>query len=490
MKFFHISDLHIGLRLMNRDLREDQEYILNQVIEMALREKPDAMVIAGDIYDKAVPSAEAVEIFDRFIRNITEALPDMTVMVISGNHDSAPRVDYFRNVLARQRLHMIGIPPQKQEDTIEKVTLRDQYGNVNFYLLPFVKPSMVKVITDVDKNGGNLSYNETLHRLIERESMDFSERNVLVSHQFYLPPGKKAEEIERADSEIRTVGNIDQVWADVLERFDYAALGHIHKPMKVGSEYIRYCGSPLACCVSEAGQQKGILVVEMGETAEGYGETEWHGEIEKEAWRKLNGETGREQAGEVDGIEEKAAGRLEGNMAVETEGKSEKKPETQPETQLTVKPEVQAAQEAPDPKVQAAQEAPDQKAQAAQESQADSKADWLHVRVLPLTPLRQVRVIRGELEEVLTQACGDYVTVILTDQADLHVLDMQDRLREAFPYLLEIRREVLRRVNYSRGPVMEEETDPLELCCRFLKDTDETDRKILTDVIHTVWEVN
>lgn len=180
-------------------------------------------------------------------------------MMISGNHDSAPRVNCFRKVLSGQNIYMVGQPPRTESEYIEKVTLNDAYGEVNFYLLPFVKPSMVKQVVGVDENGNNLSYNETLHRLIGREKINSDERNVFVSHQFYLPSGKNAEDVERMDSEMRTVGNIDEVSADVLGKFDYAALGHIHKPMKVGSELYRYCGTPLACSVSEAQQQKALL---------------------------------------------------------------------------------------------------------------------------------------------------------------------------------------------------------------------------------------
>lgn len=383
MKFLHLSDLHIGLKLMNRDLREDQEYILKQVVAIAEKEQPDAIVIAGDIYDKAIPSAEAVEVFDAFISALTLSLPKTVVMMISGNHDSGPRVDCYRSVLSRQNLYMIGMPPQKEEDYIEKVTLEDAYGNVNFYLLPFVKPSMVKKVVGVDENGNNLSYDAAVHKLIERAQIDLSERNVLVSHQFYLPIGKSSDEIERMDSEIRTVGNIDEVCADVLEAFDYGALGHIHKPMKVGSEVYRYCGTPLACSVSEAGQQKGIIMVEM---------------MEKSAEVKTT--------------------------------------------------------------------------------------------VLPLEPLRQVRVVKGTLEEVLKQACKDYVTVILTDKVDLDVIDMQERIRIAFPNLLEIRRETLRKADYSRDFAAEENLDPFELCCAFLKDLDDGEKEILRDVINTVQEVS
>ena len=381
MKFFHLSDLHIGLKLMNRDLREEQMDILRQVTDLAREEQPDAVVIAGDIYDKAVPAAEAVEVFDSFITELRRAVPEAEMMLISGNHDSGLRLNCFREILDEQKVHMIGLPPRREEEYIEKMTLQDAFGPVNFYLLPFVKPSMVKQIVGVDENGNNLSYDATLHKLIAREEVNTAERNVLVSHQFYLPMGGDAEKVERMDSEIRTVGNIDAVAADMLEVFDYAALGHIHKPMKVGSELYRYCGTPLACSVSEAGQQKGVIMVEIGEK--------------------------------------------------------------------------------------------------------DSKTS-VKITVLPLKPLREVRIIKGSLEEALAQACEDFVTVILTDKVDLDIIDMQDRIRMAFPYLLEIRREVFRKADYSEQLMAEKEQDPFELCCSFLKDLDDEEKTILRDVIHTV----
>lgn len=381
MKVFHLSDLHIGLKLFNRDLIEDQIYILDQIVSIAEKEQPNAIVIAGDIYDKAVPSAEAVAVFDHFTTTLAERLPETEIMMISGNHDSAPRVNAFRQILSRQKIHMIGMPPMTEEEMIERVTLQDEYGPVNFYLLPFVKPSMVKQITGVDENGNNLSYNETLHRLVEREMIDGTERNIFVSHQFYLPVGTEAEDVERMDSEICTVGNIDEVKADILEKFDYAALGHIHKPMKAGSEYARYCGTPLACSVSEAEQQKGVVMLELKE---------------------------------------------KGNR---------------------------------------------------------------QIKVLPLHPLRQVKVVKGNLEEVLQQTCEDYVTVILTDKVDLDVIDMQDRLRMAFPFLLEIRRETVRRADYRRSGTEQMNIDPLALCCSFLTDLDEEEKELLKDVINCVQEV-
>lgn len=380
MKFFHLSDLHIGLKLINHDLSEDQKYVFDQIIEYAKKEKPDAVLIAGDIYDKSVPSAEAVLLFDDFISSLSAAAGDCEIMMISGNHDSAARVNQFRSILCRQHIHMIGIPPQNENEHIEKVVLSDEYGEINFYLLPFVKPSMVKLITGTDDNGNNLSYNDAVHFLIERENIDTSKRNVLVSHQLYLPAGKTADEIERMDSEIRTVGNIDEIKSTALENFDYAALGHIHKPMKVGNEKWRYCGTPLACSVSEEGQTKGIIMVEAGEKGS------------------------------------------------------------------------------------------------------------INTSVLELKPCREVRTITGTLSEVLKQSCGDYVTAIITDKNDIDVIDMQDRLRLAFPNLLEIRRDVRKQADYSIKYTDDKELDEFELCKSFLGEITEEETSLLEDVINTVKE--
>ena len=381
MRFFHLSDLHIGLRLMNRDLSEDQAFILHQIVEYAVREKPDAIVIAGDIYDKAIPSADAVELFDQFIQELTEGVPEAYLMLISGNHDSGPRLDCFRSVLSRQHIYMIGMPPQTPEEFIQKVSLRDDCGWVDFYLLPFVKPSMVKPVIGSREDGINFSYDETVQKILAREELDPTRRNVLVSHQFYLPAGKEAGEVERMESEIRTVGNIDEVSAAVLAPFDYAALGHIHKPMTVGRACCRYSGTPLACSVSEAGQEKGIVMVELGEKGT-------------------------------------------------------------------------------DPVIQ----------------------------ILPLKPLRQVKQIRGSLEEILASACEDYVSVVLTDAGDPAVTDLAERLRITFPRLLEIQRETRRMTAQTEAGERIREADPLELCLSFLPDLDEKEQDILKDVIRKIQE--
>nr|WP_315103742.1 exonuclease SbcCD subunit D [uncultured Catonella sp.] len=263
MRFFHISDLHIGLKLINKDLSEDQCHILNEIVKEVGIKKPEAVVIAGDIYDKSAPTAEAIEIFDNFISALVATAPDMSIMIISGNHDNAIRINQFRTVLAQHKLHLVGLPPKKADEYIEKVTFNDEYGEINFYLLPYVRPTFVRNVLGLDENENNLSYNEAIHKLIDRENMDENVRNILVSHQYYVPVGKNPEEIDRMDSEIVSVGNIDMVEADVLKKFDYAALGHIHKPWKLFGDFHRYSGTPMACSVSEAGQEKGIVMVEL-----------------------------------------------------------------------------------------------------------------------------------------------------------------------------------------------------------------------------------
>lgn len=261
MKIMHLSDLHIGIRLHHYDLKEDQIYIFRQIIDCAGKEQPDAVVIAGDIYDKSVPSAEAVELFDGFITDLRRIKKDMPVMIVSGNHDSAQRLDCFRNILKEDQVYMVGLPPENKGEYIEKVTLQDELGPVHFYLLPFVKPAFVRGILGEHVT----TYDEALHRLLEREEINRQERNVLVSHQFYVRDREEADQVERAETEVYTVGNIDSVTADCLCAFDYAALGHIHKPMKVDRETIRYCGTPMAYSVSEEGQEKGVLLVTLGE---------------------------------------------------------------------------------------------------------------------------------------------------------------------------------------------------------------------------------
>lgn len=262
MKFFHLSDLHIGKQLHRYHMAEEQRDILNQIVELARAEQPDAVLIAGDIYDSPVPSAEAVSIFDDFLTALNEIEPQITVFIIAGNHDSAKRLDFASSILAKHKVYIAGMPPMREDEFIDRVTLADEYGEVDFYLLPFVKPMYVRHLFAEE----NLTYDLAVRKLLAREQIDAAKRNVIVSHQFYTAG---VSEPEVCDSEVRLVGGIENVDVSVLEPFAYAALGHIHRPQKIGREVYRYCGTPLAYSVSEAGDAKSVTVVELAEMESG-----------------------------------------------------------------------------------------------------------------------------------------------------------------------------------------------------------------------------
>ena len=451
---------------MNYDMREDQLHVLHQIVSYARKENPDAVLLSGDLFDRAQPSGEAIAIFDHFISSLKETVPEVSILMIAGNHDSPQRIGLYSKILKSQNIYAVGSlsdreeddsdPPKRQEadassplrgtdsqspgdlrgadssspdasarptlPQIPKVVLEDPWGVVNFYLLPFTSPCMLRGVSEKEP----LSYDRAIHLLLSSLDLNLEERNVLLSHQFYLPHGASAEEIERSESEIRTVGNIDEVDADVLSAFDYAALGHIHKPTLLGSPHIRYSGTSLPTSLSEAGQKKGVVMVELEEK------------------NPINGTSSR-------------------------------------------------------------------------------------ITILPLTPLREIRKLQGGLQDVLKQRCDDYVSVLLTDSFALRpsetfatpaeasaspasklssaeagameteasisgYYDCQQALREAFPHLLEI--------NFPSTDAkllsdLEEESpleDPLSLCESFLHlnnpetdpDTDSETRKLLTAIINQV----
>ena len=451
---------------MNYDMREDQLHVLHQIVSYARKENPDAVLLSGDLFDRAQPSGEAIAIFDHFISSLKETVPEVSILMIAGNHDSPQRIGLYSKILQSQNIYAVGSlsdreeddsdPPKRQEadassplrgtdsqspgdlrgadssspdasarptlPQIPKVVLEDPWGVVNFYLLPFTSPCMLRGVSEKEP----LSYDRAIHLLLSSLDLNLEERNVLLSHQFYLPHGASAEEIERSESEIRTVGNIDEVDADVLSAFDYAALGHIHKPTLLGSPHIRYSGTSLPTSLSEAGQKKGVVMVELEEK------------------NPINGTSSR-------------------------------------------------------------------------------------ITILPLTPLREIRKLQGGLQDVLKQRCDDYVSVLLTDSFALRpsetfatpaeasaspasksstaeagameteasvsgYYDCRQALREAFPHLLEI--------NFPSTDAkllsdLEEESplkDPLSLCESFLHlnnpetdpDTDSETRKLLTAIINQV----
>lgn len=259
MKFFHLSDLHIGKQLHRYNLKEDQQVILKEVITYAKELRPDAIVIAGDIYDKSVPSAEAVNVFDEFLTDLSEITPEIPILIISGNHDSPDRLKYASEILKRHHIYLAGNVPERPEEHIEKVTLHDAYGEVNFYLLPFMKPAYVK---NIFVDGTPETYSDAVKKIIKREKIDYKDkRNVLVSHQFYV--GEKAESPETCDSEVFSVGGIDNVDIGSVKEFDYVALGHLHGAQCIGKPEIRYCGTLLKYSVSESTQNKSLTVVTL-----------------------------------------------------------------------------------------------------------------------------------------------------------------------------------------------------------------------------------
>lgn len=259
MRFFHLSDLHIGKQLHHYNLREDQEAILKEVVAYAKDLRPDAIIIAGDIYDKSVPSAEAVAVFDEFLTSLSEIAPAIALLIISGNHDSAQRLDYASGILKSHQIYLAGTAPRIEEEHIRKVTLNDEYGEVDFYLLPFLKPSYVR---NVFPGEPPQTYGDAVAKLIRREEIDYhGRRNVLVSHQFYT--GNELP--ETCDSETFSVGGIDNVDIGAVKDFDYVALGHLHGVQSVGMPHIRYCGTLLKYSVSESGQEKALTLVTLSQ---------------------------------------------------------------------------------------------------------------------------------------------------------------------------------------------------------------------------------
>lgn len=381
MRFFHLSDLHIGKQLHYYNLREDQEHILAEVISYAENIRPDAILIAGDIYDRSVPSGEAVSLFDDFLTRLSEVRPAIPVLIIAGNHDSAQRLDYASRLLGSHHIYIAGRAPETEEEHLKKITLEDEYGEVNFYLLPFLKPGYVRGVC-----GGELpeSYTDAVRAVLEREEIDLTQRNVLLSHQFYTG---NTETPETCDSELLSVGGIDNVDISAVKEFDYVALGHLHGAQRVGAEHIRYCGTLLKYSVSEAGQEKSLHMVELGK-----------------------------------------------------------------------------------------------------------KGEAAHVEKLPLHPLRDVRALRGNLEELIAQADlsrrEDYVSVTLTDEVDPY--KPKEQLEKVYSHILEVRMDnerTRKKLDFSQEDIRIE--DPLSVFGDFYREMQgremtEEEHEILAQVFDDV----
>lgn len=249
MKLIHLSDIHLGKRVNEFSMLEDQAHILKKILAVVDEEKPDGVLIAGDVYDKSVPSTEAVQLFDDFLVRLAER--KLPVFIISGNHDSPERLSFANRLIDAAGIHLAPV----YNGVVEPITLSDEYGPVNVYMLPFIKPAHVRgFFPDTEITG----YSDAVAAAIGRMNIDKTQRNVLITHQFVTGA-------QRSDSEELSVGGTDNIGAEVFCDFDYVALGHIHGPQNMDSGRIRYCGSPLKYSFSEAAQQKSVTVAELKE---------------------------------------------------------------------------------------------------------------------------------------------------------------------------------------------------------------------------------
>ncbi len=249
MKLIHLSDLHLGKRLNEFSMLEDQEFILKKIINIIDDEKPEGVIIAGDVYDKSVPSAEAITLFDDFLVRLSAR--NLKVFVISGNHDSPERMSFANRLINQSGVFISPVYDGK----ISPVTLTDEYGTLDVFMLPFIKPANVKRFYPDEVING---YTDAVKVAVQNMAIDPENRNILITHQFVTGAA-------RCDSEDISVGGSDNVDADVFSDFDYVALGHIHCPQSVLRDSIRYCGTPLKYSFSEVSHEKSVTVVELRE---------------------------------------------------------------------------------------------------------------------------------------------------------------------------------------------------------------------------------
>ncbi|MCR4587451.1 MAG: exonuclease SbcCD subunit D [Lachnospiraceae bacterium] len=256
MRFLHIADLHLGKQLAGYSLLEDQDYILKEILQIAGREKAEGVLIAGDVYDKAVPPADAVALLDRFLTDLIDK--GLKVFLISGNHDNAQRVSFGSNVMKKAEVYISpvfsGLP--------EKITLEDGHGELNIYLMPYIRPAVVKACYETEEvHGYEDAFAMVLDHMREEGVLKKEERNVLIAHQFIT--GASISE-----SEEFTAGGMENISAELLEDFDYVALGHIHRAQRVGRDTVRYSGTPLKYSFAEADHKKSVTIVDVKEKGE------------------------------------------------------------------------------------------------------------------------------------------------------------------------------------------------------------------------------
>ncbi len=252
MRFLHIADLHLGKQMNDLSLLPDQEYVLRQITSIAQSEQADAVLIAGDVYQRSSPQAEAMALFDAFVSRLARL--GKRVFVISGNHDSAARISYFSSLVKASGVYVT----EAFDGALQSVTLRDRDGEIVVWMLPFLRPSQVKRRLPEEKIA---TYQDAVEAVLRQTPVDPGKRNLLLCHQFITG-------CETSDSEERTVGGLDDIDAAVFDAFDYVALGHIHKPQRVRRDTLRYAGSPLKYSFSEADHRKSATIVDMGKKGE------------------------------------------------------------------------------------------------------------------------------------------------------------------------------------------------------------------------------
>lgn len=252
MKFFHLGDLHLGKKLLGESLLEDQKFILDQILTETENEHPRGILLAGDIYDKSIPSGEAVVLFDSFLNRLVGA--GLEIFIISGNHDSPERLEFARNLLEKNHIHITGSFQGKLSNTV----LSDEWGELVVWQMPFVKPALLKPYFETSPE----TYEEAVQAVLETGRVDRTKRNILIAHQYVISQGEKPLS---SDSEQLSLGGLDQVDAACFDAFDYVALGHIHRPQKIGRLEVRYAGSPLKYSFSEVQHKKAITVVDIEE---------------------------------------------------------------------------------------------------------------------------------------------------------------------------------------------------------------------------------
>lgn len=375
MKFIHLSDLHIGKRVNEFSMINDQQYILDQILVAIDRIRPDGVIIAGDVYDKTTPSEEAVRLLNDFICKLAHA--KVSTYIISGNHDSAERLAFGASLMEGEGIY---ISPVYNGETV-KYTLQDTYGEVDLYMLPFIKPAHVRrYYPEAQIN----SYTDAVRVVVEHMEVDTTKRNVIITHQFVTGA-------DRSDSEEVSVGGSDNVDVSVFDQFDYVALGHIHGPQKMGRDTVRYCGTPLKYSFSEANHAKSITIVEL---------------------------------------------RNKGEVEITTE---------------------------------------------------------------PLIPLHDMRIVKGEYNEIANRAnyentnTEDYIQVVLTDEED--VPDALARLRTIYPNIMLLKYDNKRtRQNMQVGQAENvEHKSPLELFSEFYmkqnnQEISDDQRAFITKLIEEIWE--